>query len=113
MGAVKYTNPAEIVYHSPRYGRTVTVPEGYESDGATGGVDLWSSGWWVHDVLCDRGTWDDGTPCTNWQASSVIGDILRHEGRWFRARTWRWATFLCGGGKARENGLWKLKDPIK
>jgi len=107
---VKYTCPWRIEYFSQRYRKQVTVPLGYPSDGATGGVDLFTFAWWVHDVLCDRGTWDDGTPCTNWQASCVIGDILKSEGRWCRARTWKWATFLFGGGKARENGMFKLKN---
>jgi hypothetical protein len=104
----KYTCPYTIVYVSPRYGKTITVPFGYESDGATGALDIWSEGWWVHDVLCDRGTWDDGTPATNWQASQILQDILHDEGRKWRAHGWFWATFLFGGGKARENGLWKL-----
>jgi len=101
-----YTCPYQIVYYSPRYQKTATVPQGYPSDGATGGVDIWSEAWWVHDLLCDRGTWDDGTPCTNWQASRVIGDILRSEGRRWRAVGWRWATWVFGGGKCRANGMW-------
>jgi hypothetical protein len=105
----KYSNPKEIVYFSHRYGKFVTVPYGYRSDGATGAIDIWSSGWWVHDVLCDRGTWDDGTPCTNWQASMVLADILESEGRWLRKHTWKWATFLLGGGKARKNGMIRLR----
>jgi hypothetical protein len=100
-----YALPYELVYRSPRYGRTVTVPAGYRSDGATGALDIWSEGWWVHDRLCDRGTWDDGTPVTNWQASRVLSDILASEGRWARAFGWRWATWLFGGGKCRANGL--------
>lgn len=104
--ARKYTRPADLVYTSPRYGKTVTVPKGYRSDGATGpAIDIWSDAWWVHDVLCDRGTWDDGTPCTNWQASAVLADILADEGRWARAIYWRWSTWLFGGGKARANGM--------
>ena len=106
-----YRCPYNIEYHDPVCGKNVTVPDGYASDGATGPMvpDLWSESWWVHDVLCDRGAWDDGTPCTNWDASRVLGDILRSEGRWFRARTWRWATWLFGGGKCRENGMWRGK----
>lgn len=100
-----YLCPKTIIYNSPRYGKTVSVPEGYESDGATGAIDIWSEGWWVHDRLCERGTWDDGTMCNNWQASTVLSDILRSEGRWIRAIYWWPATWLFGGGKARDNGM--------
>ena len=100
-----YSNPVFIDYYSLRYSKRVSVPVGYLSDGATGAIDIYSRSWWVHDKLCDTGVWHDGTPCTNWQASTVLSDILRSEGRWFRARTWRWATFLFGGGKCRER-MW-------
>jgi hypothetical protein len=101
-----YYCPKEIIYNSKRYGKTVIVPEGYESDGATGAIDIWSNAWWVHDKLCDTGKWLDGTPCTNMQASTVLSDILRSEGRWIRAIYWWPATWLFGGGKARANGMW-------
>lgn len=97
-----------IVYTSPRYGKTVTVPAGYVSDGATGAMDIASRGWWVHDALCDRGVWDDGARLSNWQCSTVLADILAEEGRKWQAWRWRIATFLFGGGKARENGMVKV-----
>ena len=100
-----YIAESEYAYTSSRYGKTVTVPIGYESDGATRAMDIASAGWWGHDVLCSEGKWDDGTPVTNWQASSVLADILASEGRWFRARYWWLFTWLFGGGKARENGM--------
>jgi len=99
----KYILPYTIRYHSKRYSQIVIVRKGYVSDGATGAFDIWSEAWWVHDKLCDTGTWDDGTPITNWQASSVLADILKSEGRWFRAKYWFWATYLFGCKKAREN----------
>lgn len=99
----KYNCPYTINYYSERYGKSVTVTKGYPSDGATGALDIWSEGWWVHDVLCDRGTWDDGTPCTNWQASTILSDILKAEGRKYRAIYWKYMTFLFGGGKCRQN----------
>lgn len=102
----KYLCPYEIKYFSERYRKWVTVEKGYPSDGATGGFDIWSEAWWVHDLLCDRGTWDDGTPVTNWQASQVLQDILVDEDRYFRSKTWFWATWLFGGGEARKNGMW-------
>lgn len=108
MGAIKYRNQKRIEYYSRRYNKTVIVPKDYQSDGATGARDIVSESWWVHDKLCDSGVFEDGTKCTNWQASCIIGDILRAEGRTHRARYWKWFTFMGGGGKARENGMFKL-----
>ncbi len=86
--------------------KSVTVPAGYPSDGATGARDIDSDGWWVHDKLCDTGKFDDGSACTNLQASMILYDILKSEGRWFRARSWLVTTWLFGGGKARDNGMY-------
>jgi hypothetical protein len=105
MGRKKYRLPYRIDYYSKRYDKRVVVPMGYRSDGATGAFDIWSEGWWVHDMLCERGTWEDGTLVNNWQASQVLQDILKSEGRWARARYWFWATWMFGGGKARKNGM--------
>jgi len=103
-----YRLDKQIVYTSPRYGKTITVPAKYVSDGATGpGIpDLTSRAWWIHDRACSEGKWDDGTPINNWQCSTVLHDVLKEEGRWVRAKTWWFGTWLFGGGKARENGLW-------
>lgn len=102
----EYYNEMEFTYYSSRYDKFVLVPQGFVSDGATGAFDINSKSWWVHDVLCEEGTWRDGTSCNNWQASMVLHDILAMEGRWFRARSWFIATWLFGGGKARENGMY-------
>lgn len=102
-----YTLQYTIKYTSTRYGKTTVVPKGYKSDGATGAFDIWSEAWWVHDKLCDQGTWDDKTPITNWEASTVLSDILATEGRWFRARYWWLATWLFGCTKAKRNGMFK------
>jgi len=65
-------------------------------DGATGAMDIDSFGWLFHDVLKrDKCFWD-GSKCTNWQASQVLSDILKSEGRWFRSRTWFFSTLLWG-----------------
>lgn len=112
-----YVLCTDLSYYSERYNRYVCVPHGRESDGATGAKDLpgpvpclkdgkpfkASLSWWIHDELCLQGKWADGSKCTNWQASMVLRDILKAEGYSFRARTWTWATFLFGGGKARKN----------
>lgn len=105
-----YKRKSELVYWSARYGKYVTVPEGYSSDGATGAVDIYSDSWWVHDKLCDTGKFDDGTYCTNVQASTILCDILRSEGRWLRALYWWPVTFMFGGGKCRKN-MFKVNQP--
>ena len=46
-----YKNKAEIKYYSKRYNKHVTVPKGYNSDGATGAIDIYSDAWWIHDKL--------------------------------------------------------------
>lgn len=102
-----YYNKEEFTYYSLRYSKDVTVKKGYKSDGATYAIDIEDSrSFWVHDVLCEYGVWDDGTPCNNWQASQVLADILKSEGRYIRRHTWFWATWLFGGGKARKNGMY-------
>jgi len=98
-----YTRKSELIYYSKRYKKQITVHKGYESDGATGAIDIYSEAWWVHDKLCDTGLFDDGTKCKNKQASTILSDILRSEGRWLRALCWWPATYLFGGGKCRKN----------
>ena len=93
-------------YFSDRYNRWLkisTTDKPY--DGATGAFDINSFGWLFHDVACRDGCFSDGTKLTNWQASKILGDILKGEGRWFRAKSWFAATWLFGGGKARDNGM--------
>lgn len=107
-GKEVYILNEEIAYTSPRYGKTITVPAGYISDGATGAMDIASQGWWVHDRLCDLGMWDDGTLLSNWQCSTVLYDVLKAEGRTWQAGRWRIATLLFGGGQARKNGMFKV-----
>ena len=112
----KYILEQPISYYSKRYGKSVSLEPGYISDGATGAIDIYSTGWWIHDKLCDTGKWDDGTPVTNWQASRVLADILWREKRFIRSYTWLIATFIGGGGEARKNGMFKLKKnqaPVK
>ncbi len=95
-----------VLYFSKRHVKNVTVQAPYRSDGATCAPDIDSDAWWFHDVLCDRGTWDDGTPITNWQCSTVLYDAMRIDGfSWSRSTAWRHQTFLWGGGKARDNGM--------
>lgn len=94
----------DYTYYSKRYKKYRTVKKGEYSDGATGAPDgkRRARGWWIHDMLCRYGCWDDGSKCSNWQASTVLYDILREDGCTFIAPYWRFATFLLGGGAARD-----------
>lgn len=101
----KYELTKDVSYFSKRYNKFVVAKKGERFDGATMAIDIDSYGWLIHDVLCRDGCFADGSPCNNWQASQVLSDILKSEGRWFRKYTWFWATWLFGGGEARKNGL--------
>ncbi|MCK4499523.1 hypothetical protein KAU11_03450 [Candidatus Babeliales bacterium] len=105
-GGIVYFNQKEIKYYSERYKKWVLVPLNYRSDGATGAIDINTDAWWVHDKLCDSGVFDDKSPCTNWQASMILRDILRRDNYYARATTWFISTWLFGGGKCRSNGMW-------
>jgi len=98
----------EFAYFSHRYEKWIFAHLGEEFDGATGAIDICPPAWIAHDVLCRDGKFADGTPCSNWQASRVLTDILKEKGHWVRRYTWLWATFLFGGGKARDNGMIKV-----
>jgi hypothetical protein len=96
-GGMKYKLLYPINYFSRRYAKWVHVPAGRLSDGATGAKDLpTSTSWWVHDELCRNACFADSSPCTAWQASMVLRDILSAEGYHLRARYWTWFTFLFG-----------------
>ena len=102
----KYTlHTPMIEYVCPKTGRTLTLYKGYKSDGATGAFDIRSNAWWIHDLICDRGTWDNGDKIKNWEASAILSRLLALEGRPFRAGYWFLCTFAFGGGKARDNGM--------
>ena len=128
-----YTVTEDYVYFSPRYNRYKTVPEGMWSDGATGFIDLGSTGYasrvfnwfrkkihgysdkasplwfFVHDAICYDGLWDDGTKISNWDASTVAGDILWGAGyRFWSVPVWI-ATYFGGGGEAKKNGMRRVK----
>lgn len=103
-----YVVITELWYYSYKYGKWIVCNVGDISDGATGAYDINSFAWLFHDDLCNTGTFQDGTPCTNWQASCIVSEILDLEGRYIRTKTWKYATFIFGGGKARDNGMFKL-----
>ena len=115
-GSKKWIRTQPLRYLSPRYGKWVIIDVGYESDGATGAFDVPSNSWWIHDKICDDGTWFDGTPCTRWQASSVLHDILRSEAiaeenilKWCRSKYWFIATYYFGCIKTKRKWLpWSI-----
>ena len=106
IGPGKYRTLESYTYTDPKTGRTITLVEGFESDGATGAFDVFGAAWWVHDRICVRPEFDDGTPITAWVAARILSDILAANGRWFRSFYWRWSTFAFGCHKTRENGWW-------
>lgn len=96
-------------YYSLRYNRYLSIPLGFYSDGATGAKDVDSDGWIVHDYICRYAKWDDSTPIDNWTASTVLADILWTDGHHFRSVSWWIATYLFGGGAARDNGMRRVR----
>lgn len=99
-----------LAYYSKRYNKWVTIKKGDKSDGATSAPDIDSFSWLIHDDLCNFGVFEDGSKCSNLQASTILYDIQVDEGYWYRAWLWWTGTFLFGGGQARKNGLWSSKD---
>lgn len=109
----------KIIWYSKRYNKKVTVHYGEESDGATKAITRpGSRSHWIHDKICKRPYWDDGSPITAWQAAMVLFDIHQEEAiikkKWQRifsanisrvsSYTWALATFLLGCKRARTNG---------
>ncbi len=98
---MKYTTKQAIFYYSPRYKKSVTVPKGYKSDGATYAPDLSKTAFFVHDWLCEEHGFDDGVECTRRQASRVYADILKARGFWQHYHR-RFLTYWFGGKKLRR-----------
>ena len=97
----KYIAPREFTYYSPRYKKSITVPMGYRSDGATYAPDLSNTAFFIHDWLCEENGFDDGTPATRLQASWVYADILKEKGFW-QHRHRRIMTYWFGGKKLKK-----------
>jgi|GEM_PF-2350144 len=68
-------------YYSKRYDKTMEIHPGEIYDGATWFRDLNTFGWLYHDVLKRDECFADGSRCSNFQASMIIRDISREEGR--------------------------------
>lgn len=102
---ISYIVKEDIGYCSKKYDKWIVARKGFLSDGATSAIDIDSFSWIFHDPLCEFGKFEDGSLCNNWQASTVLSNILKEEGRYIRTVTWLWATWLFGGQKARKNGM--------
>ena len=93
----------QIRYYSARYAKWIHIEPDFPSDGATGAIDISgpvevfdtkkkeivrvSLGFLVHDKLKKTKLFADGSTCTNFQASTILSDILKSENRWIRARS--------------------------
>jgi hypothetical protein len=104
IGPGRYRTLFEYVYTDSKTGKSIIIPEGRVSDGATGAFDIFGAAWWVHDEICRYPEWEDGSPITAWEAARVLSDILAANGRPIRSVYWRIATFLFGCHETRKNG---------
>lgn len=105
-----YLSTEKYVYYSERYDKFLTIPEGYPSNGANAVKDKCPTAFFVHDYGCNEGKWDDGSLMCNRELSSVYADILKGVGFWWRSKI-RWiGTFIGGGGQAKKNGWWSVKE---
>jgi len=96
-GRIEYKVIKGKTYHSDRYNKDVSIKTTDKPyDGATGAKDINSFGWLFHDVLKRNKKFADGSVCSNLRASKVLYDILKAEGRWFRARSWFLSTLIWG-----------------
>ena len=91
-----YVFTKEVRYFSKRYDKWVVCEVSDLSDGATYARDIDSFGWGVHDDLKASKKFEDGTKCSNWQASCILSDILKEEGYGLRSRSWYLMTLVWG-----------------
>jgi hypothetical protein len=104
---MKYKFTQAQTMYSRRYRKFIFLPKGFGSDGATGAKDLHGSwSWPFHDVITNSGKFNDGTPCTAWQASMILRDILHAEGHFARKYIWKWATLLLGSWTNKRKSGW-------
>ena len=93
-------------YYSKLFNRYLTIEAGFFSDGATKAPDIEDTdAWFIHDKICQSGQWDDGTKISNFTASTVLAIEMFNDGYRRLSFWWWWATYLCGGGQARKNGM--------
>lgn len=66
-------------------GKTLTVPRGFVSDGATMAPD-WGWAWIFHDYLYKWKRFDDGSVCSRKEADEIFAAISKQEGSSIFAR---------------------------
>jgi len=94
-----------IYYYSKRFDKSIKINQGFKSDGATFYWDLDSLFWIAHDYLKVKRQWQDGSHCSNYQASLVAFDILMSENRYIHALIVFTGTFVWGYTKQLFKGL--------
>ncbi len=92
--------------HRGKHNKVKTVPQGRQSDGATGVRDLCPEAFFTHDEFCIDPYWDDGTPITNWEASREYRKILKRYGHKIRGWVRHYGTFLLGGWRVKKQVGW-------
>jgi len=111
-----YEIDGDQTWYSKMFNRYLTLKDRMYSDGATSARDLkHTDSWLLHDHACRYGQWDDGTLISNFVASTILAVELFKDGYRKESFFWWWATFLKGGGQARENGMFiatKPKNPL-
>ena len=65
-----------------------------------------TAGWFIHDDFCVRPYWDDGTPISNFLASTILSCILYTDGYKIESILWWWGTFLFGGVEIKKQVGW-------
>ena len=110
IGSV-YVADGEYTSYSKRYGKFLTIPDEFPSNGADVVKDLCPTGFFNHDFCCHHGKFDDGSRMYNLQASFIYYDILiAFKINRVIALGRLIMTFLFGGGQARKNGMFKLNN---
>lgn len=101
----RYKTICDLGYDSDRYNKSIYAKSGTISDGATFFPDVNSWFWLWHDILKDERKWQDGSHCSNWQASVVCFDILISENRYILAAPVFLGTLIYGYTKQLFKGL--------
>lgn len=94
--AYKYVIVAPYVYKF--YDRTITVPRGFLTDGAstplgTGLFDIGSS-WIIHDWLYAKQRYDDRFYCPQEEADQIMFDILQLERHFIYSYVYKWTNYV-------------------
>lgn len=71
-------------------GKTLTVPRGFVSDGATMAPD-WGWAWIFHDFLYKYKRFDDGTDCSRKEADDIFAAISKQDGHFIFSPLFRLA----------------------